>query len=129
MTQYELADASGVDRATISLLENGHRRPTMETLEKLAPALQAEVGDFFPKSAPSLFDALAQQRGSEWQPAEPGEWRARPSSESPHYYITPELRQALREVERGETSGEAAAPHIVEAVLAALQAGGHAPAT
>lgn len=55
MKQWELADASGVDRATISQIETGRREPTLETLEKLAPALDAEVADFFPRSQSRLF--------------------------------------------------------------------------
>ena len=53
-TQVGLAKASGVDRATINKIEQGHRSPTIETLEKLAGALAVEMGDFFPKAQPRL---------------------------------------------------------------------------
>lgn len=43
MDQYELAAKSGVDQATISQLERGHRRPRRSTVEKLAAALGVEV--------------------------------------------------------------------------------------
>ncbi len=49
--QVRLAKESGVDRATINQVEGGHRSPTIETLEKLALAMGAEVADFFPKDA------------------------------------------------------------------------------
>ncbi|MDP9475872.1 MAG: helix-turn-helix transcriptional regulator [Actinomycetota bacterium] len=39
MDQYELAAKSGVDQATISQLERGHRRPQRRTVKKLATAL------------------------------------------------------------------------------------------
>lgn len=48
MSQAELADKSGVSRATISALENGDlRRTTTDTLIKLAEALGCTVGDIF----------------------------------------------------------------------------------
>lgn len=40
LDQRELAAKSGVDRATISLLENGHRPPRRGTVRKLAKALE-----------------------------------------------------------------------------------------
>ncbi len=52
LTQRELADASGVDPATISQIERGNRRPHLETLDSLADALGVEVGDFLAKSEP-----------------------------------------------------------------------------
>ncbi len=54
LTQRGLADASGVDQATISLVESGKRRPHLETLDSLADALGVEVGDFFPKDQAPL---------------------------------------------------------------------------
>ncbi len=42
MDQYELAAKSGVNQATISQLERGHRRPYRSTIEKLATALGVE---------------------------------------------------------------------------------------
>ncbi len=61
-SQQKLADASGVNKATINQIERGRRSPNVETLEKLASALGAEVADFFPKAqAPLPFDAGAEQ--------------------------------------------------------------------
>lgn len=54
LTQRELAGLSGVDPATISLVESGKRRPYLKTLDSLALALEVEVGDFFPKAEPPL---------------------------------------------------------------------------
>ncbi len=53
-SQQRLADESGVDRATINQVEGGRRSPTIETLEKLALAMGAEVADFFPKAQAQL---------------------------------------------------------------------------
>lgn len=48
MTQEELAEASGVSRATISGLENNEETvTTTATLKKLAAALHVKVSDFF----------------------------------------------------------------------------------
>ena len=55
LTQRELADASGVDPATISLIETGKRRPHLETLDSLALVLGVEVVEFFPKVQASLW--------------------------------------------------------------------------
>ncbi len=41
--QDELAAKSGINRTSISLLENGYRRPRRNTVEKLAEALGVEV--------------------------------------------------------------------------------------
>jgi transcriptional regulator with XRE-family HTH domain len=62
LTQRGLAEASGVDPATISLVENGKRRPHLETLDSLAMALGVEVTDLIPKAEPSLFDTGGQRR-------------------------------------------------------------------
>ena len=53
-TQQRLADESGVNKATINQIERGRRSPNVETLEKLAVALGAEVADFFPKAQAPL---------------------------------------------------------------------------
>lgn len=54
LTQVDLAKVSGVDRGTIIKIESGKRSPSIETLEKLARAMGAEIGDFFPKAQPPL---------------------------------------------------------------------------
>ena len=54
LSQKGLADASGVNKATINQIERGRRSPNVETLEKLAEALSVEVADFFPKVEPRL---------------------------------------------------------------------------
>ncbi len=43
LEQRELAKLSGVDQASISMLENDRRRPRRSTVEKLAAALGVEV--------------------------------------------------------------------------------------
>lgn len=65
LTQVDLAKASGVDRGTIIRVESGKRSPTIETLEKLARAMGAEIGDFFPKAQASL--PLEYGMGEAWQ--------------------------------------------------------------
>ena len=48
MTQEELAEKSGVSRATISGLENGTvKSTTITTLQKIASALETTVGEIF----------------------------------------------------------------------------------
>lgn len=43
LTAQELADKADLDRATVSLIENGHRSPRPETAIKLAIGLGLEV--------------------------------------------------------------------------------------
>lgn len=50
LSQQGLADASGVNKATINQIERGRRSPNLETLEKLAAALEVEIADLFPKA-------------------------------------------------------------------------------
>ncbi|BEV46451.1 hypothetical protein CRBSH125_26340 [Afipia carboxidovorans] len=47
ITQAELADLVGVDRAYISGLEQGHRNPTVVSLWHVATALNAPVRSLF----------------------------------------------------------------------------------
>jgi transcriptional regulator with XRE-family HTH domain len=55
LSQQGLADASGVNKATINQIERGRRSPNVDTLEKLADALTVEIADFFPKAQAPLF--------------------------------------------------------------------------
>jgi len=49
MTQEQLADASGVDQATISTLEvSDEPNPTWRTVQRLAKALRCDGDDLFP---------------------------------------------------------------------------------
>ena len=70
-SQQKLADASGVNKATINQVEQGKRSPSIQTLESLAQAMGAEVGDFFPKAQASLWSGELPGRRSElsWEAA------------------------------------------------------------
>jgi transcriptional regulator with XRE-family HTH domain len=48
MTQQELADASGIDRTTITRLEAGARTGTIEQWRKLAEALHTDIESLLP---------------------------------------------------------------------------------
>lgn len=43
MTQAQLADATGVPQAEISRIENGNANPTIETVARLAAALDKKL--------------------------------------------------------------------------------------
>ena len=47
LTQRELAEASGLSRNTLSLLERGQTSPTISTLKRLAIALNVDINAFF----------------------------------------------------------------------------------
>jgi len=48
MTQEALADAAGLHRTQISLIERGQRCVRLDTIEKLAVALQVQPSDMIP---------------------------------------------------------------------------------
>ena len=51
LTLQELAEKAGLYKSNISDIENEKRfRPNVKTLEKLAEALNCEIGDFFDRS-------------------------------------------------------------------------------
>lgn len=60
-SQQRLANESGVNKATINQVEQGKRSPSIPTLESLARAMGAEVGDFFPKVQAPLFEDLVEK--------------------------------------------------------------------
>lgn len=62
LSQQGLADASGVNKATINQIERGRRSPNVETLEKLSDALGVGVADFFPKAQASLWSGELPER-------------------------------------------------------------------
>jgi transcriptional regulator with XRE-family HTH domain len=63
LTQQRLADESGVNKATINQIERGRRSPNIDTLMKLADAMDREIGEFFPKAQASLpFETGSEQR-------------------------------------------------------------------
>jgi transcriptional regulator with XRE-family HTH domain len=77
LTQDQLSEKSGVDPASLSLIENGRRTPGIEVLQKLADGLGVEVADFFPRRQPDLFTASAPQVDlAAMSRATPGERRA-----------------------------------------------------
>ena len=50
LSQAELAEASGLSRNTLSLLERGLTSPTVSTLKRLAIAMGIDINAFFDKS-------------------------------------------------------------------------------
>lgn len=48
MTQEELAEKTHLTQTFISLVETGHRKASMKTLEKIANALQVKVNKIIP---------------------------------------------------------------------------------
>jgi transcriptional regulator with XRE-family HTH domain len=67
LSQEKLAARAGLHRTEISLLENGGRIPRVDTLMKLAGALEVPAGELL--------------RGMEWKPPPPsqeGDWSSRP---------------------------------------------------
>ena len=51
ISQKALAEASGLSRNTLSLLERGYTSPTLATLQKIADALNVSMSEFFQDSS------------------------------------------------------------------------------
>ncbi len=47
LSQEELAALAGLDRSYISLIERGKKSPTVNTLLRIADALDCKLNDFF----------------------------------------------------------------------------------
>lgn len=59
ITQEELADKAGISVSFLSMIERGERSPHLETLSRLAKALQVPVGELFAfDSDPEKLDPL-----------------------------------------------------------------------
>jgi transcriptional regulator with XRE-family HTH domain len=58
LSQQRLADLANVDKVTIVHIEGGKVSPKVETLEKLAAALEVDLADLFPKAQAPLFPEL-----------------------------------------------------------------------
>jgi len=114
LSQPELAAATGVDQATISLIETGRRKPQLETLEKLAPALGVDVRDFFPRSSPTLplFEPQPAERVS----------LANVTSVRQRATLEAELRRLYREWESGELPTDEYSSAVVNAINGTLDA-------
>ena len=51
LSQYALAELSGISRVTIARIETGKMNPTLQTLEQLAAALGVTVGELVDRKA------------------------------------------------------------------------------
>lgn len=47
LSQEDLAYKAGLNRAYIGYIERGERKPTVETIEKIARVLQIDIQDLF----------------------------------------------------------------------------------
>jgi transcriptional regulator with XRE-family HTH domain len=70
LTQERLAERIDMEPSHLSMLENGHRGYTQETLERIAEALQTDAASLLMRD-PSNEDAI----WSIWEQAKPGERR------------------------------------------------------
>lgn len=46
LTQEKLAELAGIDRQAVNRIEQGHASPILDTLLRIAGALDARLGDF-----------------------------------------------------------------------------------
>jgi transcriptional regulator with XRE-family HTH domain len=91
LPQREIENRSGLQRAYLSRVENGHTIPTVETLEKWAKALEVPIYQLF-------YDGAEPPKSSElrvWKSPEETAWGK--SSEDANFLQ--QLRRALRKLD------------------------------
>ena len=64
ITQYRLANASGVNPSKISLIENGLVQPRLHEIARLAQGLNVKPSDIFPHAGRYIEKAM-EERGKE----------------------------------------------------------------
>lgn len=62
LTQKQLADLAKVSQATIAHIEKGTKDPSVETLRKIAEALDVHIGTFFSTNDVFVFDLIRLRR-------------------------------------------------------------------
>ncbi len=91
LPQREIENRSGLQRAYLSRVENGHTVPTIETLEKWAKALEVPIYQLF-------YDGPGPLRASElrvWKPPDETLWGG--SGQDAEY--VKQLRRLLRRID------------------------------
>ena len=74
-SQQRLADEANVNKVTLVHIETGKSSPNVETLERLARALNVELADFFPKPKPRCSLTSTAQRGTRRESVSSATWR------------------------------------------------------
>src|ERR671932_2694682 len=75
-SQQRLADEANINKVTLIRIEHGVGNPGIDTLEKLAKALDIEIADFFPKAQVPLWpEAPVERRGAAYEQMSPEELR------------------------------------------------------
>lgn len=69
ISQTELANRAGSEKSAISRYENGTQRPSLETLMRIADALDVDVVDFLKEKATPPPGKAASDPGLDWMQA------------------------------------------------------------
>ena len=62
LSQKELSNAAGISQATVAQLETGRKDPSVQTLRKLANALDVDIATLFAAGNVHVFDLLRLRR-------------------------------------------------------------------
>ena len=63
----ELADRSGLNQSTISLLDRGERKPTLDTLVRIAGGLKIELGEILLRASDDIRAGRDLKEGKKFQ--------------------------------------------------------------
>ncbi|ATW24941.1 helix-turn-helix domain-containing protein [Candidatus Formimonas warabiya] len=85
----ELASIVGVSKSLISQVERGDIFPSLQTLEKIADALEVEITEFFKIESPKITEEDIVVRGNNRKKI------TMPNSSMVYYMLTPTLRKSL----------------------------------
>jgi transcriptional regulator with XRE-family HTH domain len=117
LSQERLAELSGVNRATIGMIEVGKRTPTLQTLSRLAAALDVEPGELLPKDEPQLFPIARPETPEEQEYRERLRSLSLPELHAEMDRLADELRRAADEhgvsgIRRVKSPREARTPEV-----------------
>jgi transcriptional regulator with XRE-family HTH domain len=130
--QTELAFHAGLAPSVISQIENGKRNPSARTLDKLATALNVEVGDLFPKAqAPLPLEEDQDKRGAPFVAAwasyvlrRAEEWKEALPEEGEQLFAKPQLAfEALSRNELVQTEATMLLETVSEAIADTVLSG------
>lgn len=136
LSQAKLAARADLNPVTIWRIETGQRSPTVEQLEKIAAAMNLEVGDFFPKvqaplpledkerTAGEVIAEVIAVKAGEWTERIEDEWEEMEPEDQDNFvgrtYAALELRDALDERVQTESLADAGEFEELAAVSAVL---------
>lgn len=88
LTQKQLGERLGISYVNISQLEGGQRIPSLDTLQKIADALQVPIHRLIPEATPDYeFEEICDLLASVNLSIEGAGWGEGPDANGDHFYV------------------------------------------